>query len=148
MKIVQQLPSALKSSVLSVFTAAAVASVICTSALAQSPAAPAPADASKMAAPVAKSMMQPNDMTKSMEKMHEKMSGMSMSGDQDMDFAMMMKAHHEGAIDMAQAELDHGKNPMMRAEAKKIISAQKKEIAEFDQWMKKHPAMKMDSMTK
>ena len=110
---------------------------------------PAPAgDMSKMPMQGAHSMMQPNDMSRSMTKMQEKMSGMSMTGNQDVDFAMMMKVHHEGAIEMSQAELDNGKDPMMRAAAKKIISAQKKEIAEFDRWMSKHPAMKSDAMAK
>jgi uncharacterized protein (DUF305 family) len=111
--------------------------------------APAPSsDTPAMAMPAAKSMMQRTDMARSMERMHQKMSAMSMTGDPDMDFAMMMKAHHEGALDMAQAELDHGKNPTMRASAKKIITAQKKEIAEFDRWMAKHPAAHTDAVAK
>ena len=36
------------------------------------------------------------------------------------------------------------KTPEMRAMAKKIIAAQKKEIAQFDKWIAKHK--KMDSM--
>ena len=52
---------------------------------------------------------------------------------------MMMKMHHQQALDMAQLELDQGKSSEMKAMAKKIIATQKKEIAEFDQWMKKHP---------
>jgi hypothetical protein len=49
----------------------------------------------------------------------------------------MMKVHHQGAIDMAQAELASGKDPQLRGMAQNIISAQKKEIKEFDDWMKK-----------
>lgn len=69
----------------------------------------------------------------------KKMQGMKMSGDPDKDFAMMMKMHHQQALEMAQMELDHGKSPEMKAMAKKIISSQKKEIAEFERWMKAHP---------
>ena len=102
----------------------------------------------KMPMPAGKSMMEPMDMSKPMAKKNEKMSGMSMKGTQDMDFAMMMKKHHEDAIDMAKAELDKGKDATMRAAAKKIITEQKKEIAEFDRWMSKQPSMKSDAMAK
>ena len=36
------------------------------------------------------------------------MESMKMTGDTDRDFATMMKAHHQGAIDMAQMELQNG----------------------------------------
>ena len=78
-------------------------------------------------------------MHASMDEMHKKMKAMPMTGNQDMDFAMMMVRHHQGAIDMAQAQIDHGKDRQMISAAKKIIAAQKKEIAMFEAWMKKHP---------
>ena len=78
-------------------------------------------------------------MHASMDDMHKKMKSMPMTGNQDMDFAMMMVGHHQGAIDMAQAQIDHGKDKQMISAAKKIIAAQKKEIAMFEAWMKKHP---------
>ena len=85
-------------------------------------------------------MMSGADMKQSMATMQEKMGAMSMTGDADYDFASMMRVHHQGAIDMAQIELDSGKNPAMRSAARKIIAAQKKEIPEFDRWTKDHPA--------
>ena len=63
---------------------------------------------------------------------------MEMSGDTDKDFAMMMKMHHQQALDMAQMELDYGKSAEMKAMAKKIIASQKKEITQFDKWLAKH----------
>lgn len=78
-------------------------------------------------------------MRKSMDDMHEKMGQMKMTGDADHDFVMMMRSHHQAAIDMAQVEVDTGKDAAMISAAKKIIAAQKKEIAQFDAWMKKHP---------
>ncbi len=78
------------------------------------------------------------DMRKSMDGMQEKMGAMQMSDNVDHDFAMMMRVHHQGALDMAQAELDKGKDPVMRGMAKKIIASQKKEIADFDRWLAKH----------
>lgn len=78
-------------------------------------------------------------MQSSMDDMQKKMKSMAMTGNQDMDFAMMMVGHHQGAIDMAQAQIEHGKDKQMISAAKKIIAAQKKEIAMFEAWMKKHP---------
>lgn len=78
-------------------------------------------------------------MHSSMDDMHKKMTSVAMTGNQDIDFAMMMVGHHQGAIDMAQAQIDHGKDKQMISAAKKIIAAQKKEIAMFEAWMKKHP---------
>jgi uncharacterized protein (DUF305 family) len=37
-------------------------------------------------------------------------------------------AHHEGAIDMAKAELSYGKDPVMRRLAEEIIVDQQSEI--------------------
>ena len=75
------------------------------------------------------------DMKQSMMSGMDSMQKMPMSGDTDKDFAMMMKIHHQGAVDMAQMELAHGKSPVMKAMAKNIIAAQKKEIAQFDRWL-------------
>jgi len=58
------------------------------------------------------------------------------SGNMDLDFALMMRQHHAQALRMAQHELDHGKDAKMRAMAKSIIESQKKEIEEFDTWLK------------
>ena len=78
------------------------------------------------------------DMKAMMKDMSGKMSSMPMSGDQDVDFAMMMRIHHQGAIDMANAELSNGKDPQMKKMAKAIVSAQKREIAQFDAYLAKH----------
>ena len=77
------------------------------------------------------------DMKAMMKDMNDKMSSMPMSGNPDVDFAMMMRIHHQGAIDMAQAELRDGKDPQMRKMASEIVSAQKKEIAEIDKFLSK-----------
>lgn len=80
----------------------------------------------------------PQDMKASMMMGMDSMQKMPMSGDTDKDFAMMMKMHHQQALNMAEMELANGKSPEMKAMAKKIIVAQKKEIAQFDQWLAKH----------
>jgi len=59
------------------------------------------------------------------------MAGMDVkpTGDVDHDFAEMMIPHHQGAIDMAQAELRYGHNEQMRRIAQEIIVEQQQEIA-------------------
>ena len=79
------------------------------------------------------------ELNKSMMSGMKSMQDMKPSGDTDKDFAMMMRMHHQQALDMAQIEIERGKSPAMKAMARKIIAAQKKEIGEFDQWIRKHP---------
>jgi uncharacterized protein (DUF305 family) len=85
------------------------------------------------------------DMKSMMKSNDDKMAAMKMTGNADVDFAMMMRIHHQGAIDMAQAELRDGKDAEMRRLAKNIITAQKKEIAQFDKFLarKGQPAPSM-----
>lgn len=78
------------------------------------------------------------DMKGMMKHNNDKMASMQMSGKPDIDFAMMMRIHHQGAIQMAEMELKNGKEPQMRRMAQNIISAQKKEIAELDKFLAEH----------
>ena len=54
--------------------------------------------------------------------------GIRPSGDVDTDFVAMMVPHHQGAIEMAQAELRHGHNEPLRRMAQEIIVTQLQEI--------------------
>jgi uncharacterized protein (DUF305 family) len=62
--------------------------------------------------------------------MRKMMAGMAVkpSGDADADFAAMMIPHHQGAIDMAVAELRYGRNEQLRRIAQEIIVDQQQEI--------------------
>ncbi len=51
------------------------------------------------------------------------------SGDVDEDFVASMVPHHQGAIEMAQAELRYGHNETIRRIAQEIIVTQQQEIA-------------------
>jgi DUF305 family protein family protein len=51
------------------------------------------------------------------------------TGDVDRDFVSMMTPHHQGAIDMAQAVLRHGRNEQIRRLAQEVIVTQQQEIA-------------------
>jgi uncharacterized protein (DUF305 family) len=61
-------------------------------------------------------------------RMHSAMH-LPFSGDVDRDFARMMIPHHQGAIDMAIAELRYGKDERLRRLAQEIIVEQQQEIA-------------------
>lgn len=84
-----------------------------------------------------------NEMMKLMHAMQSKMDTMTMMHNVDHDFAMMMKIHHQGAIDMSNNELSRGDNAQMRAKANQIITAQTAEIAELDAFLNSH--MDMDT---
>jgi hypothetical protein len=68
------------------------------------------------------------DSAAAMSKMMVDMR-VSPSGDVDHDFVAMMVPHHQGAIDMAQAELRYGHNERLRRMAQEIIVTQQQEIA-------------------
>src|ERR1700756_5914879 len=53
-------------------------------------------------------------MKDSMDRMDNGMKSAPMNGDVDHDFATTMMPHHQGAIDMAKAELLYGKDPVMK----------------------------------
>jgi uncharacterized protein (DUF305 family) len=55
--------------------------------------------------------------------------GIRPSGDVDNDFVAMMAPHHQAAIEMAMAELRHGRNVRLRRMAQEIIITQQQEIA-------------------
>lgn len=79
------------------------------------------------------------DMKAGMERMNRDMGAVPMTGDADRDFVAMMIPHHQGAIDMAQFELRHGRDPALRRLATEIVAAQKKEIAMMKRWQTTHP---------
>lgn len=63
--------------------------------------------------------------------MHE----MKMTGDQDYDFAMMMRAHHQKALKMANEELRKGNAAPLKQMAQNIVDSQTREIAQLDAWL-------------
>lgn len=85
------------------------------------------------------------DFMAEMKTSHEKMMSMPMTGNTDVDFAMMMRMHHMSGVRMAEIELRNGKQAETRAMAKKIITDQKKEIAKLEAFLAKqgHPVDKM-----
>jgi uncharacterized protein (DUF305 family) len=70
-----------------------------------------------------------------MDAMNKDMMVGSMASDLDVAFACSMIPHHQGAISMAEAELQYGDDPWTRELAQKIIDAQKQEIADIISWL-------------
>src|SRR5215472_6955131 len=87
-------------------------STICAKAFGSAPATEAPYLAENVSA-----------MTKMMIDM-----GIRPSGDVDTDFVGIMVPHHQGAIEMAQAELRYGRNEPLQRMAQEIIVTQLQEI--------------------
>ncbi|OWV87877.1 DUF305 domain-containing protein [Rhizobium sp. N122] len=72
-----------------------------------------------------------------MKSMHMNMMQGMMKKDADVSFVCGMIAHHIGAISMSEAELKYGENKEAKAMARKVIEAQKKEIAQMTKWVNK-----------
>lgn len=71
-----------------------------------------------------------------MMKMMENMPTMKFTGDADLDFMVHMRPHHQLAVDMAKVDLANGKDAEVRKLAQDIVTAQEKEIAVIDAWLK------------
>ena len=67
------------------------------------------------------------DNARAMDRMMTAMA-VAPSGDTDRDFVATMVPHHQGAIDMAVAELRYGRDQTLRRMAQEIIVEQKQEI--------------------
>lgn len=79
-----------------------------------------------------------NALMKAMQSGMNKMMSMKMTGDPDHDFAMMLKMHHQSAVDMADLELKQGQNAQIKALASKIKASNQKQIGELTQFMGSH----------
>jgi uncharacterized protein (DUF305 family) len=66
------------------------------------------------------------------------MQVMPMTGDVDKDFVRMMRQHHLQGIEMARIEAQKGDDPEAKRMARKIIDEQQKDIARFDDWLRKN----------
>lgn len=75
-----------------------------------------------------------------MNKNMQDMKAVQSTGNPDNDFAALMKVHHIGALEMAQAEIANGSNADLKAMAQKMVDAQQPEIAELNTFLSGHEA--------
>ena len=68
-------------------------------------------------------------LNQAMISMNAAMSSTPMTGNPDVDFAVMMISHHQGAVEMAKVELRYGTDSRLRRLAQEIIVTQQSEIA-------------------
>lgn len=64
---------------------------------------------------------------------------MAMTGDPDMDFAMMMKMHHQGSVDLGTAEKQYGKHAEAKQLADMAIKGDKESQARLQSFLNGHP---------
>jgi len=74
-----------------------------------------------------------------MDAMNADMMAGGTATDIDVAFVCSMIPHHQGAIDMARAELKHGDDPWAKEMAQAVITAQEKEIADMLAWLEQQP---------
>ncbi|RTQ45055.1 DUF305 domain-containing protein [Hymenobacter gummosus] len=77
-----------------------------------------------------------SQMKASMDGMMQNMP--KATGNVDQDFVGMMIPHHQSAVDMAKAEVAHGKDTKLKEMAQKMIDAQQQEIQQFKDWQTKN----------
>jgi uncharacterized protein (DUF305 family) len=85
----------------------------------------------------------PNDpsdpFTSKMKSSMEGMMNMGQpTGNADADYALLMVPHHQSAVDMAKAEVAHGRDTRLKEMAQQMIDAQQKEIQQFKDWQAKN----------
>ena len=70
-----------------------------------------------------------------MRKMDAPMIAAAEASDPDVAFVRAMIPHHQGAVDMARAVLQYGKDERVKEWANQLIKAQQAEIAEEQEWL-------------
>ena len=79
-----------------------------------------------------------------MEPMHTGMMRGLAAKDFDAAFLCSMIPHHQGAVDMARAALEYGKDPFVTMLAHQIIADQEREIGEMGRWLGRREAVGAD----
>jgi uncharacterized protein (DUF305 family) len=79
--------------------------------------------------PVFNELLMNQALNQAMVSMNNAMDTAAMTGNPDIDFAMMMIPHHQGAVEMAKVELQYGTDFRLRRLAQEIIVTQQSEMA-------------------
>ena len=71
-----------------------------------------------------------------MDKMHQSME-MATNADPAVSYAKKMIVHHQGALEMSEAVLQHTQDPTIREIAQKTMQEQKKDIQDLQKFVDK-----------
>jgi uncharacterized protein (DUF305 family) len=78
------------------------------------------------------------DMLQDMRGMMAEIKKLQLTGDPDIDYAMMMKLHHESAIRMGKRELDAGADKELKTMAEGMMRSQQKEVEDLQAFLTHH----------
>lgn len=80
-------------------------------------------------------------MAQPISAMMDRMKAVTLTGDIDNDFAMLMMEHHQGAVDISEMEAAKGSDSVMTAMARTMIADHKAEIEQLKSFSSNHTAM-------
>lgn len=75
------------------------------------------------------------DTAKPVPSANEQLRGFQATQNADYNFASLLRLQRLAALELAQEELAHGKDPALRAIAGKLVASHKKGIEPLDQWL-------------
>lgn len=74
-------------------------------------------------------------MMELMDRNMDQMDDLRSLGNNDKDFASLMKIHHTGAMEMARLLVAQGTDPQLKEMVQKMLTEQQREISEFDAFL-------------
>jgi uncharacterized protein (DUF305 family) len=77
------------------------------------------------------SMIDSNNMQQLMDDMMNAMHAQKSTGNDDIDYANMMLVHHQGAVKMAELQIEKGTNEQLKEFSRGVVKAQMAEIDSF-----------------
>lgn len=76
-----------------------------------------------------------SDFNTAVHHMMNDMNQVPLTGNAQRDFAVLLKSHHQGAVDIAQAELKNGKDDALKQMAQRISNTYKTEISDLENYV-------------
>lgn len=77
-----------------------------------------------------------NEITETMSAMMQEMHKTKPTGNNDVDFSVMMMEHHRGAVEMSKVEIAKGTNADLKKFGQQVINDQEKEIVFMENLVK------------
>ncbi|WP_121355786.1 DUF305 domain-containing protein [Flavisolibacter nicotianae] len=87
-------------------------------------------------------------LPQTMNDMMKRMKSIPFSGNNDRDFASLMREYYDGAIDMARLQVAHGKQKELKSFSQATITDLKQELLMLSNFLKDEPAGKSSTVEK